>query len=82
MNSRLSIQDVWFDDETMRAMSEAFDQACDALGKFGEGVTVREIIAKRIIEVAKNGERNPVRFYQQALKALGIDEMSANQLAA
>jgi hypothetical protein len=82
MNSRVSIQDVWFDDETMRAMSEAFDQACDALGNFGEGVTVREIIVKRIIEVAKNGERNPVRFYQQALKALGIDEMSANQLAA
>ena len=82
MNSRLSNHDVSFDDETMRAMGEAFDHACDALGNFGIGVTVREIIAARIVEVAKTGERNPYRLCQQALKALGIDEKSANQLAA
>ena len=68
MNSRLSNQNVSFDDETMRVMGEAFDRVCDALGNFGEGVTVREIIAKRIIEVAKTGERNPSNFYRQALK--------------
>ena len=43
---------------------------------------MREIVAKRIIEVAKKGERNPARLYQQALDALGIDEQSATQLAA
>ena len=82
MNSRLSNQNVSFDDETMRVMGEAFDRVCDALGNLSEGVTVREIIAKRIIEVAKTGERNPSNFYRQALKTLGIDEMSTNQLAA
>ena len=35
MNSRLSIQNVSFDDETMRVMGEAFDRVCDALGNFG-----------------------------------------------
>lgn len=74
MNSCLSNLDVYFDDETMRAMSEAFDKTCDALGNFGEGVTVREIIAKRIIDVAKNGVRDTSRLYRQALGALGIDE--------
>jgi hypothetical protein len=29
---------------------------------------VRAIIAERIIEAAKNGERDPSRLYEQALK--------------
>ena len=82
MNSRLSNHHVSFDDETMQAMSEAFDQSCDVLGSFGKGVTVREIIARRIVEAAKIGERDPTRLYRQALNAMGIDEQSANQLAA
>jgi hypothetical protein len=82
MNSCLSNHDVSFDDETMRAMGEAFDHACDALGNLGEGVTVREIIARRIVEAATIGERNPTGLYRQALNAMGIDERSANQLAA
>jgi hypothetical protein len=82
MDSRLSNHDVSFDDETMRAMSEAFDRVCDVLGNFGTGVTVREIIARRIVEAAKIGERNPSRLCRQALNAMGIDERSTNQLAA
>ena len=82
MNSRLSNHDVSFDDETMWAMSEAFDRICDALGNFGEGVTMHEIIARRIVEIAKMGERNPSCLYQQALNAIGIDEGSTSQLAA
>jgi tartrate dehydratase beta subunit/fumarate hydratase class I family protein len=36
----------------------------------------REIIAKRIIEAAKNGERDPVRLQEQALIPFGIEDMS------
>ena len=82
MNSRLSNQSVSFDDETTRVMGEAFDRVCDALRISGDGVTVHEVIAKRIIEVAKTGERNPSNFYLQALKTLGVDDVSSNQLAA
>jgi hypothetical protein len=82
MDSHLSNHDVSFDDETMRAMSEAFDRVCDMLGNFGTGVTVHEIIARRIVEAAKIGERNPSRLCRQALNAMGIDERSTNQLAA
>ena len=55
-------------------MGEAFDQACKSLRNFGSAVP--EIIANRIIEAAKNGERDPARLYEQALKAFGIDDMS------
>jgi hypothetical protein len=82
MNIRPFIHHDMFDDRALHAMGEAFDKACDALGNFGEGVTVREIIAKRIVEVAKTGERDPSRLYRQAMDAMGIDEKVANRLAA
>ena len=82
MNIRHLIQDVSFDEHATRAMGEAFDQACGALGNFGAAVTVREIIAKRIVETAKIGERDPSCLCRQALNALGIDEPTARQLAA
>ena len=34
---------------------------------------VREIIAKRIVEAAKNGERNPIRLRRSALKPFHIE---------
>ena len=82
MNMRPFINDVSFDDQAMRAMGEAYDRACDALGTFGVSETVREIMAKRIIEAAKMGERDPSRLYRHALNELGINETTARQLAA
>ena len=75
MNTTL-IQNVEFDDAATSAMGEAFDQACKSLRNFGTACTVREIIAKRIVAVATNGERNPARLHEQALLALGIEDMS------
>jgi len=37
---------------------------------------VREIIAKRIIDAAKNGERGPARLQEQALIPFGIEDIS------
>ena len=68
------IQNVWFDDAATFAMGEAFDQACKSLRNLGSAVP--EIIANRIIAAAKNGERDSVRLYEQALKVFGMDDMS------
>lgn len=78
----IPIQDVVFDNEATLAMGAAFDRACDVLRNFGKGATMREIIARRIVEAAKIGERDPSRLYRQALDAMGIDEKSANQMTA
>jgi tartrate dehydratase beta subunit/fumarate hydratase class I family protein len=69
-------QNVWFDDAATLAMGEAFDQACKSLRNLGSACTVREIIAKRIIDAAKNGERDPTRLHGQALIPFGIEDMS------
>jgi hypothetical protein len=70
------IQNVAFDDAATLVMGEAFDQACKSLRSFGSACTVSEIIAKRIIAAAKNGERDPVRLREQALVPFGIEDMS------
>ena len=67
------IKNVWFDDAATSAMGEAFDRACASLQHFGSAPA---IIADRIIAVAKNGERDPVRLYEQALIFFGIDDTS------
>jgi hypothetical protein len=69
-----SIKNVAFDDAATSAMGEAFDRAYKAVRRYGP--TVREMIAKRIIDAAKNGERNPVRLLEQALIPFGIEDMS------
>ena len=57
-------------------MGEAFDHACVSLHRFGTLITVRELIAKRIIEAAKNGERDPARLCEQSLIPFGTEDMS------
>ena len=68
----ISIKDVWFDDDATSVMGEAFDNACRTLQNFGSAVPA--IVANFIIAAAKNGERDPARLCEQALKAYGIDE--------
>jgi hypothetical protein len=48
--------------------------ACKSLQNCGSAVPA--IVADRIIDVAKNGERDPARLYEQALKAFGIGDTS------
>jgi hypothetical protein len=65
-------QGAAFDHDATKAMGEAFDRACYSLHDNGQPHLVREIIAKRIIEVARNGERNPDELCARALQALGF----------
>ena len=44
--------------------------------EFGSAVTVRAIIAERIIKAAKNGKHDPGRLYEQALIPFGIEDLS------
>ncbi len=70
------IQDVSFSDEVTLAMGTAFEQACGSLRHLACADKVRELIAKRIIEAAKNGERDPVRLRSHALMGFSIDDVS------
>ena len=59
-----------FDNETTRLMGEAFDEARASLHDSGQPEFVYEIIARRIIEAAKKGERDVTRLRDAGLAAL------------
>ncbi len=59
-----------FDPEATRAMGVAFEKACAALQLADRTDPVVELVAKRIIVLAKAGERNPDRLCEGVLKEL------------
>jgi hypothetical protein len=59
-----------FDDAAIRAMGDAFDDATRELHDRGQPAIVREVLARRIIEAAKLGERDPKRLRDIALAGL------------
>jgi hypothetical protein len=61
-----------FDDATTRLMGEAFDEVCKSLRDKGQPEVVYEVIARRIIEAAKKGERDPQRL--RAAGTIGLQE--------
>jgi hypothetical protein len=59
-----------FDPEAKRAMGLAFDTACRALLDTGHPDLVREVVADRIIDMARRGERDPQKLFDAALRAV------------
>ena len=66
------LRDTSFDPETTHILGQAYDCACEALPDVGPPAIVKEFIAKRIIEVAKTGERDPLELCKRALKAVRV----------
>ena len=64
-----------FDPETMRVMGVAFEMTRVALGLADRGDLANEIIAKRIIALAKAGGRNPDPSMRRRLE--GISRLAA-----
>jgi hypothetical protein len=59
-----------FDSETKRVMGVAFEMTRAALRLTDRNDPIIEIIAKKIIELAKAGARNPDLLCERALKHL------------
>jgi hypothetical protein len=65
-------KDRAFEPQATAIMGAAYDKACETLHNVGQADLVKEIIAKRIVQVAQTGERDPERLCARALLALGI----------
>ena len=70
MPIRAYLQGHRFDAETVRLLGIAFEMAIVTLQK-GDGMVspTRDVIAQKIIELAKAGERDPERLCDRALTA-------------
>ena len=70
MPIRAFLNSYKFDDETVRLMGLAFEMALASL-RHDCPDPLREALARKIIELAKAGERDPERLCDEALAACG-----------
>ena len=74
------VKDGVFDHEDITAMSMALDDVCKTLNLRDDN-SAREVIATRIIDLAKAGERNPMRLRDRILheadlaRHVGLDQV-------
>ena len=74
------VKDGVFDQEAITAMSMALDDVCEMLS-LRDDSSAKEVIAIRIIDLARAGERNPTRLRDRILheadlaRYVGLDEV-------
>lgn len=70
----LKTEEGAFEPKDIQAMSMALDDICEALNLTnGQGVE-REVIAERIIALARQGERSPTRLRDRVLQEAGLGD--------
>jgi hypothetical protein len=68
----VGLRDSVFDLHDIEAMSRALDDVCEVL-KLRDG-SAKEVIAGRIIDLARCGERSPTRLRDRVLYEAGLAE--------
>jgi hypothetical protein len=66
-----------FNPEEIRLLVGAFEAACSAARLVGPADPRRDIVARKIIEAAQAGERDPFRLQECGLLAAKQDDASA-----
>ncbi len=64
------IREAVFEPEAIERMTAAYEHALKMLQLTDRTDPLTELVARKIIEVAELGERDPDRLYQRALDAL------------
>ena len=62
-----------FEPTDIQVMSNALDNVCNVLNLTNGAKAAREVIAERIIELARRGERSPTVLRDRVLKESGLD---------
>ncbi|HEX2592012.1 MAG TPA: hypothetical protein VHL34_10985 [Rhizomicrobium sp.] len=73
----VSAQNIFFDDDATKVMGTAFDRACKSIPNFSGTERMRVFFAKRILEAARHGERDPHHLHLQALNGGTIKSVRA-----
>ena len=61
-----------FDTEIVSAMGTAFEDVCKALEASGRTDVTKEIVAIKIIQLARGGETHPIVLREKVLSQLGL----------
>jgi hypothetical protein len=77
MSLRKRIEDQIFEPDLIEAMRLAFQRACEALQLQGTSDAFTEIVATKIIELAKSGEVDPERLCSKVLSGLSEERQAS-----
>lgn len=61
-----------FDPKTTALIVAAYDRVCTEMQDAGQPEMIKELIAKRLIQIAGNGERDPEHLWRGTLASLGL----------
>ena len=73
------LQDCAFGPDEIKQMTTAYEDTLRVLGFADRTDPITEIIAKKIVEVAQTGERDPLRIRARAIADLGIPPFVPDQ---
>jgi len=71
------LQNSAFGPDEIKPMTTAYEDALRVLGFVDRTDAITEIVAKKIIEIAQTGERDPLRSRARAIADLGIRTLPA-----
>jgi hypothetical protein len=66
------LREASFDQADIGRMTRAYEAALSLLRAQDQTDAVKELIAKKVVEVTRGGERDPPKICARALKELGI----------
>ena len=66
------LREASFDQADISRMTRAYEAALSLLRSKDQTEAIKELIAKKIIEIARTGERDPPHICARALKELGL----------
>jgi hypothetical protein len=69
------LKDGVFGPEDIKVLTAAFEDTLRELRLVDRSDSIAEIAAKEIIELARSGERDPVRLREQTVRALSRKEI-------
>jgi DNA-directed RNA polymerase subunit H (RpoH/RPB5) len=64
------VKEAAFDPEEVQAIVAAYEAALAKLGLKDRSDPVAEMVAKKIVEIARDGERDPERLSDRVVKSL------------
>ena len=67
------LQGQAFDPETDQAVANALVMTCEALGLSNRDDAMTQLVAEKIIELAKSGHKNPTELHLAAIKEFDSD---------
>jgi hypothetical protein len=71
-----------FEPEATAAMAAAFDKACLTIYSTHQADVIKEIIARQIIALAREGETDADNLYMGALQALGLERAGCSSISS